>query len=117
VPVFLSKPWLLALIPVGLAIMPINKPTILLLLVLTADVAVALLLAEDFRQYRIHTVSGNSAAIPIGLAVGRLRRHEAMRWLSIMLRSKSSTIDDERPLRGAHRPLLGATRCRERTER
>ena len=55
-PVFLSQPWLMALIPVGLAIMPINKLTILLLLVLAADVAVALLLAEDLRQYRLHTV-------------------------------------------------------------
>jgi hypothetical protein len=57
VPVFLSQPWLMALIPVGLAIMPINKLTILLLLVLAADVAVALLLAQDLRQYRLHTVS------------------------------------------------------------
>jgi len=46
----------MAFIPVGLAIMPINKLTILLLLVLAADVAVALLLAEDLRQYRLHTV-------------------------------------------------------------
>ena len=57
-PVFLSQPWLMALIPVGLAIMPINKLTILLLLVLAADVAVALLLAEDIRAYRLHTVPG-----------------------------------------------------------
>ena len=57
-PVFLSQPWLMALIPVGLAIMPINKMTILLLLVLAADVVVALLLAEDLRQYRLHTVPG-----------------------------------------------------------
>jgi hypothetical protein len=56
VPVVLSQPWLMALIPVGLAIMPLNKLTILLLLVLAADVAVALLLAEDLRQYRLHTV-------------------------------------------------------------
>jgi len=55
-PVSLSQPWLMALIPIGLAIMPINKLTILLLLVLAADVAVALLLAEDFRQYRVHAV-------------------------------------------------------------
>ena len=55
-PVFFSQLWLMALIPVGLAIMPINKLTILLLLVLVADVAVALLLAEDLRQYRLHTV-------------------------------------------------------------
>jgi len=48
----------MALIPVGLAIMPINKLTILLLLVLAADVAVALLLAEDIRGYRLHTVPG-----------------------------------------------------------
>ena len=54
--VFLLQPWLMALIPVGLAIMPINKLTILLLLVLAADVAIGLLLAEDFRQYRMHTV-------------------------------------------------------------
>src|SRR5437764_14276765 len=57
-PVFLSQPWLMALIPVGLAIMPINKLTILLLLVLAADVAVALLLAEDLRHYRMQTVPG-----------------------------------------------------------
>jgi len=48
----------MALIPVGLAIMPINKLTILLLLVLAADVAVALLLAQDLRQYRVHAVPG-----------------------------------------------------------
>jgi hypothetical protein len=57
-PVFLSQPWLMALIPVGLAVVPINKLTILLLLVLAADVAIALLLAEDFRQYRMQTVPG-----------------------------------------------------------
>ena len=57
-PVFLSQPWLMALIPVALAIVPINKLTILLLLVLAADVAVAILLAEDFRQYRLHAVPG-----------------------------------------------------------
>jgi hypothetical protein len=51
VPVFLSQPWLMALIPVGLAIMPLNKLTILLLLVRAADVAIVLLLAEDLRQY------------------------------------------------------------------
>lgn len=61
----------MALIPVGLAIMPINKLTILLLLVLAADVAVALLLADDLRQYRLQAVPGTSAAI--GFAVGRLR--------------------------------------------
>ena len=48
----------MALIPVGLAIMPINKLTILLLLVLAADLAVALLLAEDLRQYRMDAVPG-----------------------------------------------------------
>ena len=58
VPVFLLQPWLMALIPVALAIVPINKLTILLLLVLAADVAVAILLAEDFRQYRLHAVPG-----------------------------------------------------------
>ena len=57
-PVFLSQPWLMALIPVGLAIMPINKLTILLLLVLAADVTVALLLAQDLRHYRMQTVPG-----------------------------------------------------------
>jgi hypothetical protein len=46
----------MAFIPLGLAMMPINKLTILLLLVLAADAAVALLLAEDLRQYRLHTV-------------------------------------------------------------
>ena len=48
----------MALIPVALAIVPINKLTILLLLVLAADVAVAILLAEDFRQYQLHAVPG-----------------------------------------------------------
>ena len=57
-PVYLSQPWQMALIPVALAIMPINKLSILLLLVLAADVAVALLLAEDIRRYRLHTVPG-----------------------------------------------------------
>ena len=91
-PVFLSQPWLMALIPVGLAIMPINKLTILLLLLLAADIAVALLLAEDLRQYRPQTVpKESSAAIPIGFAVRRLGRHEAMRWLSASLRLKNST--------------------------
>src|ERR1044071_7445187 len=42
----------MALIPVGLVIIPLNKLTILLLLVLAADVAVALLLAEALRQFR-----------------------------------------------------------------
>jgi hypothetical protein len=50
----------MALIPVGLAVMPINKLTILLLLVLAADVAVALLLADDLRQYRLHTAQCKS---------------------------------------------------------
>jgi hypothetical protein len=59
-PVFLSQPWLMALIPVGLAVVPINKLTILLLLVLAADIAIALLLAEDFRQYRMQTVPGQT---------------------------------------------------------
>ena len=79
----------MALIPVGLAIMPINKLTILLLLVLAADVAVALLLAEDIRGYRLHTVPGE-----LGSYSHRLRcwRHEAMRWLSPLLRSKHSTM-------------------------
>ena len=57
-PVFLLQPWLMALIPVALAIVPINKLTILLLLVLAADLAVALLLAEDLRQYRMDAVPG-----------------------------------------------------------
>ena len=57
-PVFLSQPWLMALVPIGLAIIPINKLTILLLLVLAADVAVALLLAADIRGYRLRTVPG-----------------------------------------------------------
>jgi len=41
--------WLLALIPVGLAIVPLSKLTILLLLVLALDLTVALLLVQDFR--------------------------------------------------------------------
>jgi len=79
VPVFLSQPWLMALIPIGLAIMPINKLTILLLLVLAADLAVALLLAEDLSQYRLHTVAGELGSYPHRLRCWKLRRHEAMR--------------------------------------
>ena len=69
----------MALIPVGLAIMPINKMTILLLLVLAADLAVALLLAEDLSQYRLHTVAGELGSYPHRLRCWKLRRHEAMR--------------------------------------
>ena len=78
-PVFLSQPWLMALIPVGLAMMPINKMTILLLLVLAADVAVALLLAEELSQYRLHTVTGELGSYSHRLRCRTLRRHEAMR--------------------------------------
>ena len=48
----------MALIPAGFAILPINKLTISLFLVLAADLAVALLLAEDLRQYGLRTVPG-----------------------------------------------------------
>ena len=57
-PISLWQTGLMAFIPLGLAMMPINKLTILLLLVLAADVAVALLLAEDLRHYRLRTVPG-----------------------------------------------------------
>jgi len=93
VPVLLSQPWLMALIPVGLAIIPLNKLTILLLLVLAADVAVALLLAEDLRQYRpayrtkgtrqpFHGLSHWTAATT----------HEPIRWLSTL---KLEELDDQ----------------------
>jgi len=71
-PVLLSQLWLMALIPVGLSIMPINKLTILLLLVLAADVAVALLLADDLRQYRLQAVPGE-----LGSYLHRLRHWTA----------------------------------------
>ena len=44
--------WLLAVIPIGFAIIPISELTIVLLLVLAADVAVGFLLGEDL-QLRI----------------------------------------------------------------
>ena len=93
-PVFLSQPWLMALIPVGFAIVPINKLTILLLLVLAADVAVALLLADDFRQYRLHAVPGGLGNYPHRLRcwMAEAARRNAMRWLSTLLRSKHSTM-------------------------
>ena len=72
----------MALIPVGLAIMPINKMTILLLLVLAADLAVALLLAEDLSQYRLHTVRGELGSYSQRLRCWTLRRHRAMRLSS-----------------------------------
>ena len=82
-PVFLSQPWLMALIPVGLAIMPINKLTILLLLVLAADVAVALLLAEDFRQYRLHAVPGEFGSYS----------HRLHRWTAAVARGNEIAIN------------------------
>jgi hypothetical protein len=82
-PVFLSQPWLMALIPVGLAIIPINKLTILLLLVLAADVAVALLLAEDLRHYRLRTVPGE-----LGSYSHRLRC-----WTAEAARGNEMTVD------------------------
>ena len=91
-PVFLSHPWLMALIPVGLAIMPINKLTILLLLVLAADVAVALLLAEDLRQYRVHAVPGELGSYSHRLRCWTAATARGMRWLSALLRSKSLTM-------------------------
>ena len=90
-PVFLSQPWLMALIPVGLAIIPLNKLTILLLLVLAADIAVTLLLAEDLRQYRPAYRTGERGSHSIGFAIGRRRPHEPIRWLST-LKSKKSMI-------------------------
>ena len=53
-----SHLWLLALIPLGLAIMPIDELTILLLLVLAADAAMGLLLIEDLRAYRLPVGKG-----------------------------------------------------------
>jgi hypothetical protein len=44
--------WLLTVVPVAIAIMPIGKLTLWLVLVLAVDVAVALLLARDFCAYR-----------------------------------------------------------------
>jgi hypothetical protein len=44
--------WLLMVVPVAFAIVPIGKLTLLLVLVLAVDVAVALLLARDFCAYR-----------------------------------------------------------------
>ena len=41
--------WLLAVIPIGFAIMPVSELTIVLLLVLAADVAVWFLLGENLR--------------------------------------------------------------------
>ena len=40
--------WLLTVVPVAIAIVPISKLTLWLVLVLAVDVAVALLLARDF---------------------------------------------------------------------
>jgi hypothetical protein len=117
-PVFLSQPWLMALIPIGLAIMPINKLTILLLLVLAADVAVALLLAEDLRRYRLHTVPGELCNYSHRLCcwtAGSAGRDE----MAVNV-TQIEALDYETsnaPLRGAHQPLLGATRCCDRIER
>ncbi len=44
--------WLLTVVPVAIAIMPIGKLTLWLALVLAVDVAVVLLLARDFCAYR-----------------------------------------------------------------
>jgi len=44
--------WLLTVVPVAIAIMPIGKLTLWLVLVLAVDVAVALLLARDFCAYQ-----------------------------------------------------------------
>jgi len=41
--------WLLAVIPIGFAIIPISELTIVLLLALAADLAVGLLLGEDLQ--------------------------------------------------------------------
>jgi len=41
--------WLLAAIPIGLAIIPISELTLVLLLVLAADLAVGSLLREDLQ--------------------------------------------------------------------
>ena len=88
-PVFLSQPWLIALIPVGLAIMPINKLTILLLLVLAADVAVALLLVDDLRQYRLQAVPGE-----LGSYLHRLRHWTAGAALSNEMTVNVAQIDE-----------------------
>ena len=52
--------WLLAVIPIGFAIIPISELTIVLLLVLAADVAVGFLLGEDL-QLKNRPSSGDSA--------------------------------------------------------
>ncbi len=44
--------WLLTIFPVAMAIIPVGKLTLLLVLVLALDVTVALLLARDFSAYR-----------------------------------------------------------------
>ncbi len=44
--------WLLTVVPIAIAIFPIGKLTLWLVLVLAVDVAVALLLARDFCAYR-----------------------------------------------------------------
>jgi hypothetical protein len=116
-PVYLSQPWLMALIPVALAIMPINKLTILLLLVLAADVAVALLLAEDIREYRLHTVPGE-----LGSYSHRLRcwTAEAARGNEMAVNAAQiEALDNETMNARARRSstVTAATRCRDRTER
>jgi len=73
----------MALIPLGLAMMPINKLTILLLLVLAADAAVALLLAEDLRQYR---------RIPLPAELGSYS-HRLRCWTAAVALSNEVAVD------------------------
>ena len=54
--------WLLAVIPIGFAIMPVSELTIVLLLVLAADVAVWFLLGENLRALAERC----AIAVPVG---------------------------------------------------
>jgi hypothetical protein len=51
----ISQLWLLALIPVGLTIMPMDELTMMLVWMLAAHAAVELLLANDLRRYKSPT--------------------------------------------------------------
>jgi hypothetical protein len=54
--------WLLAVIPIGFAIMPVSELMIVLLLVLAADVAVWFLLGENLRAL----AERRAIAVPVG---------------------------------------------------
>ena len=82
----------MALIPVGLAVMPINKLTILLLLVLAADVAVALPLAEDLRQYRLDAVPAELGSYSHRLRCGTA---DAVRGNEVINVAQIEELDDE----------------------